>query len=95
MGRTYYPNWYTVDESDRRRGNNIVDAEERALHAEAEMAKAKADTEKYNKSLGSTLEQQNSNTPEFFVYPNCDKVSNPDYEFTSNYVDKFHVGIIK
>lgn len=95
MGRTYYPNWYTVDESDRRRGNNIVDAEERALHAETEMAKAKAATEKYDKSLGSILEQKNSDTPEFFVHPNCDKVSNPDYEFASNYVDKFHVGIIK
>ncbi len=89
-------NWYTIDKFDRLRGNAIVDAAEREAHAEAAMKEAKAQTEKFNKSIGSVLEGEYAETPEFFVSPTCEKTPNPKHDYCSNYMEKFHVGgIIK
>ena len=91
-----YENWYTIEEADRLRGNNIVDAAEREKHAEEAMKAAKAAKEKYNKSFGSVIERENVDTPEFFVNPDCSMNPNPNFKHCSNYVEKFYVGgIIK
>lgn len=85
-------NWYTVDRSDRLRGNNIVDAAEIAEHAEAAMKAAKAEKDKYNKSLGSVIDGNYADNPEFFVFPNCETTPNPNLNYCSNHVERFHVG---
>ena len=89
-------NWYNVDDSDRLRGNNIVSATEKEAHAKAAMIAAKAKKEKYNKSIGSIIDGNYTDDPEFFVYPNCETTINKNLNYCSNHMERFHIdGIIK
>ena len=84
-------NWYTIDNSDSIKGNNIIDSNERAANAKAAMEIAKAKTKKYNKSIGSILNREYADTPEFFVRNNCEKTPNPNFNHHLSYVGKLHI----
>ncbi len=88
--------WHDITELDKYKGNNIYDHRQKAKNAEDDMEAAKADLEKYKKSLGYRLsEQKYICDPEFFVQTDCTITPNNNYKDHINRVNKFHVnGIV-